>query len=92
MNRITIKDLRIAANRLNLELDKPAEYCGPRVDGQFNANVGHYSISQAYGGYSLHQVCNTSGGVRDVFQCGHVTGRDLYNRIHGMLAGIGAKV
>lgn len=91
MNRITVKDLRAAVTRLNLELGMPAEYSSPRVEGRFNANIGHYHIGQAYGGYSLEQVSNTSGGINSVFNCGYVPARDLYNRIQGMFAGIGAK-
>lgn len=90
MNRITIKDLRIAANRLNVETNGPLEQ-STRIDGRYSANVGNYHISQAYGGYSLHLMSNTSGGVHDVFHCGHVPARDLYNRIQGMFAGLGAK-
>ena len=42
-------------------------------------------VSGAYCGVSLHQTMNEGGGVRDVFSCGHVTKRDLYNRMHAYL-------
>lgn len=89
MNRITRKDLYACALTLNEALRMPVTYSA--TDGSRNSNPGHYTISCAYGGYSLHQVCDTSGGIRDVFNCGHVAARDLYNRIRSMMTGIEAK-
>lgn len=59
-----------------------------RVDGRNKANIGNYHLSGAYGGVSLHKMVNESGGIRDVFSCGHVPKRDLYNRINSYIAGI----
>jgi hypothetical protein len=92
MNRITKKDCEIAANRLNVELGMPHTYCGERIEGRFNANIGHYTISCAYGGYALHQVTSSGGGIRDVFSSGHMPARELYGKIHAMLAGVDAHI
>ena len=45
-------------------------------NGEFTANVGTYYIGQAYGGYRLEQICNTSGGARDVGMRG--TKKEVY--------------
>jgi len=50
--------------------------------------IGHYHISGAYGGVCLHRTDNENGGVTDVFNCGHVPKRDLYNRMRAYLEGI----
>lgn len=84
-SRITDRDLEKAVARLNAATGSPMEYSAP---GKMPAYIGHYHISGAYGGVSLHRTCTEGGGVNDVFSCGHVTKRDLYVRIHAMLAGI----
>ena len=57
-------------------------------DGTNRAVPGHYEISGAYGGYNLHRICNEGGGVENVFGCGHVPARDLYNRMRAYLEGL----
>jgi 2',3'-cyclic-nucleotide 2'-phosphodiesterase (5'-nucleotidase family) len=87
MNRITRKDLEGAVNLLNRITNNPAEMY--RKEGEeWIANLGNFHISGAYGGVSLHQLCNPAGGIRDVFGCGHVTLRELYDLIHAYRKGI----
>lgn len=81
--RITDSMLQARVNRLNAITKSPTEY---RTDGVIS--VGHYTLSGAYGGVSLHRIVNTSGGVSDVFSCGHVTKRDLFDRINAYLLGL----
>lgn len=76
--RITRKDLEILVNRLNVEAKTPLEW----------PKIGHYCLSCAYGGYSLHQLVNEKGGVRDVFNCGHIKGRELYQMICAYILGL----
>ncbi len=47
-----------------------------------------YHISQAYGGYALHKECNAHGGIRDMFSSGHITAKDLYNRMQAFISGL----
>jgi hypothetical protein len=52
-----------------------------------------YVISYAYGGASLHRNCDVNGdgeshGVSDVFGCGHVPKRELYDRMQAFLRGV----
>lgn len=91
MRRITIKDLRAVAARLNRVTGSPMEYAQPYEEGKpFCSNIGNYHISQAYGGYSLHRVSNTSGGVSEPLSTGHIPARELYHRMHAYLSGFEA--
>ena len=84
---VTRKTLDQVVDRINTVLQAPKQAYS-ETDGNFKANIDNYHLSGAYGGVCLHRMHNESGGVSDVFQCGHVTKRDLYNRIHAFLRGI----
>ncbi len=72
MERITEKMLESRVEWLNnLKGFKNPEY----------STIGSFVIDYAYGGVSLHQYSNKHGGVNDVFSCGHIPKRDLFNRI-----------
>ena len=65
------------------------KYAQPHVKGvPFCSNVGNFHIDQAYGGYMLARVCNTSGGISRPLSHGHIPARDLYERIHAYLRGL----
>lgn len=81
MERTTQKQLDFLCERINAAQKTPAK----PYDDKFVCQIGNYHLSGAYGGVSLHQMTNESGGVRDVFSCGHVTKRDLYNRMSAYL-------
>ena len=68
--RITQRHLENKLHRLNLMagFDNP-EY----------STIGAYCLDYAYGGVSLHRYVNNSGGIHDVFRCGHVPKKELYN-------------
>ena len=51
---------------------------------------GAYTLDCAYGGYSLHEYTGSGGAVHDIFYCGHITKRDLLNRIDSFIAGMEA--
>ena len=87
MKRITERELESVVDRLNRTMGTPATpYV--QVDGKFVAQIGNYNLSWAYGGVNLEQIVNEGGGVRNVFGCGHVTKRDLYDRMQAYLSGI----
>lgn len=88
MTRITRSNLEAIANRLNIMTGNRIEPYTKSEAGQFIANIGNYHLSGAYGGVALHRMITDGGGVSDVFGCGHVTKRDLYNRLHAYLNGI----
>lgn len=77
-------------DRINRTLGTPMQpYVGEH--GKWTAQIGNYHLSGAYGGKSLHQMLTDGGEVRDVFSCGHVSKRDLYERMHAFLRGIETK-
>jgi hypothetical protein len=87
MERITRKQLDAAVEMLNRMTDSPIEPY--RKEGeQWRANVGNFHISGAYGGFSLHRMCNEGGGIRDIFYCGHIPARQLFDLIHAFRRGI----
>lgn len=79
MAQVTEKHLRLQVKRLNKlkGFEEPA-YSTP----------GAYDIDGAYGGVALHRYENEHGGVSDVFRSGHMSKKDLYNRIDAFIAGI----
>ena len=85
--RITRAHLDAKAATLNRMTNSPTEP-SRMVDGKRTANVGNYHISGAYGGYSLHRMSNESGGVSDVFDCGHIPARELAGLMSAYTAGL----
>jgi hypothetical protein len=85
--RITRAHLDAKAATINSMTKSPAEPYRT-VDGKAVANKGNYHISGAYGGYCLHRMCNESGGVSDVFSCGHVPARELAGLMSAYMAGL----
>ena len=104
MQRITSKQLDHMALFINKALGAPITYHTRDDNGDpvrrvtwrdakydrktWQIEIGHYHISGAYGGVCLHRTDNENGGVTDVFNCGHVPKRDLYNRMRAYLEGI----
>ena len=86
--RITSKTLDAIANRLNKLTNSPLEPYSRNAEGKLQANIGNFHISGAYGGYSLHRMVNISGGVSDVFNCGHMKARELADRMYAYERGI----
>lgn len=87
--RITLKNLQNLAATINRVTGSPAAaWTKPERSERYVASIGNYHISQAYGGYCLHRMTTEGGGVSDVFSCGHITARDLYERMHAFLRGI----
>lgn len=90
MERITDKHLEAVCKRINTVLGMPLEPYSKGDDGRYVANVGNFHISHAYGGVELYRMYNDGGGVSTPIGGGHVTKRELYNRMHAYLAGIEA--
>ena len=89
--RITSKNLENLCEHLNKLTDNPIEPYTKNASGDYDANVGAYLISGAYGGWALHQMDNDKGGERDVLSSGHVPARELFNLIHAYLRGMEAQ-
>jgi hypothetical protein len=87
-SRITINTLYAIATRINKLTNSPLEPYSRNTEGKLQANIGNFHISGAYGGYSLHRMVNTGGGVSDVFNCGHMKARELADRMYAYERGI----
>ena len=87
-NRITIKTLKQNADMLNRMTGNIAEPYSKNENGGYSANIGNYHISQAYGGYALHQMANAGGGITDVFGRGHMPARELHGLIWAYMRGL----
>ena len=87
MQRISKQLLQNKVDTLNRMTGNPVEPY--RKEGEkWIANVGNYHLSGAYGGFSLHRMGNESGGISDIFSCGHIEKRQLANLIDAYMAGI----
>lgn len=84
MERITEKQLEAVVARINTVTNNPLTPW-TKVEKGCTANIGNYHLSFAYGGVSLHQMLSNGGGARDVFRCGHVTKRELANKMWAFL-------
>jgi hypothetical protein len=88
--RVTQQHLDGACARLNLLTGNATTAWTPRPDGSLQAQVGHFYIESAYGGWKLVQIVNVFGGVREPLGGGYTTRRDLLERIWAMIAGVTA--
>jgi hypothetical protein len=87
MQRITKKQLQARIETINSILNRPATPYS-QVGGKLVANIGNFSLSQAYGGFGVHLMCNEHGGVSTPIWAGHITARDAYERISAFIAGL----
>lgn len=78
--RITQRDLENCVQRINAlkGFSDQLEY----------STIGSYVLSYAYGGVALHKYINAHGAIRDVFNCGHVPKRELYERMQSYMLGL----
>ena len=88
MQRITRKHLEAKIAYLNDLTNSPVSYWSQ--DDERMTAIGHYHLDGAYGGWALHRTMNHSGGVRDVFECGHVSARELAALISAYIKGFKA--
>jgi hypothetical protein len=88
MDRITDKFLQAVCDRINRACGTPMQPYAKDDTGAYKPQARAYHLSRAYGGVSLHQMCDEGSGVHDVFGCGHVPKRDLSERMFAFLRGI----
>jgi len=86
--RITKRNLENVLSRINAQSGAAAEAWTQNSDGVWRANVGTYVLDYAYGGVRLGQLCNESGGQRDITVRG--TKREVYHMMHAFLRGLEA--
>ena len=91
MNTITKADLQATIDRINRMTGsflEPYTKEGEVPNQTYKANIGNYHLSGAYGGYALHRMETSGGGIMDVLAVGHVSKRELYNLMHAFIRGI----
>ena len=86
--RITNKHLELQIERLNEITNSPKTPYTRAEDGKLTANVGNHHLSGAYGGFCVHRMANTSGGVSTPISYGHIPKRELYEKLVSYIAGI----
>jgi hypothetical protein len=87
-NRISIKALETLVSIINKETNNPETAYTKNEDGTYSANIGCYTIGQAYGGVSLEQICTTGGGVKCPLGSYHRPKRELYNELQAFRSGL----
>ena len=87
MERITNAHLEHQVDTINELTKSPAEPW-TSTGGRSKANVGNYHIDGAYGGVELSRMISDGGGTSAPLGSGHVTKRELYNRLRAFIAGI----
>jgi hypothetical protein len=89
MTRITVKDLEAVCARINRAVNGTDEtpVWVRDEDGVLSSPLNVYHLSGAYGGYSLHRTVTDGGGISDVFGCGYIAKRELYDRMQALLRG-----
>jgi len=82
--RVTQGTLNATVNKINEMTNSPTEY---RADGVIQ--IGHYTLSGAYGGWQLQRVMNTGGGVDlPLGETGHVPKKELYGLMQSFIRGL----
>lgn len=87
MTRITINTLKALCEHLNTITNSPLQPYTRSAEG-FNANIGNFHISQAYGGFCLQRMVNDGGGVTCPLSQGHIPARELYNQMQSFIRGL----
>jgi len=85
MERITEKFLQAVCDRINRAQGTPLKPYEKGPDGQYHPQAKCYHLSYAYGGVSLHKMRDEGLGVHDVFGCGHVSKRNLSERMFAFI-------
>jgi hypothetical protein len=90
MQRITEKFLRAQITNLNRAEGKTDNIYRHDENGKIiGGNAGTYCLSGAYGGWALHRMSKSGGtGIEDIFNSGHMTSRELSNRISAYAQGM----
>ena len=88
--RVSIKQLESLVTHLNEITNSPLDY-NDKTSKKFKANIGHYTLSGAYGGYELQRIMNHGGGVETPLYTGHIPKRELFDKIHIFIKGIQLK-
>jgi hypothetical protein len=85
MQRITDKQLENLATWINELTGSPVEYRNKETG---KINIGHFTLSHAYGGVCLHRIVNDGGGCSTPIVHGHIPKRELFEQMHAFIKGL----
>ena len=88
--KITQKDLEIVVRQINEAAKAPKTAYTRYKSGKHKANIGHYYLDGAYGGWKLVRIVSEGGGIRDITP-GYVPKKELYYQMQAFLSGLEAK-
>jgi len=86
--RITLKTLQAVVDRLNVLTNSPLKAYAKDANGKYVAQIGNYSISQAYGGVNLERMVNVYGGISNPWSTGHMPKALLCSLLQAYMSGI----
>jgi len=76
-------------HHINIMTENPLEHSSKdEKTNAWKANVGHFYLSQAYGGYCLMRVVNEGGGCKTLISRGHLNAREMSHELDGFAAGL----
>lgn len=87
-NRITDSMLQARIDRLNKLTGSPMAPYIQNANGKWEAQIGNFHLSHAYGGVCVHRMVNESGGCSTPIVYGHVTKRECFDALCAFMAGI----
>ena len=87
MTRMTMKYLEAKINWIN-EITGQEKSPYTRTADKFEANIGNYHLDSAYGGWELHQMQTSGGGVTVPLSHGHVSKRELAEKLDSFIRGV----
>ena len=87
MDRITIKMLESRVDCLNKILNRPPT-AYTRSGTKFEANIGNFHLSEAYGGVCVHEMLGKGGGITEPIFYGHRPKREAFNLLNAYIRGI----
>lgn len=85
--RVSKSMLQNKIDLINEMTNSPMEYA-TKTDQGIRCNVGHFHLSQAYGGYCLQRTMNEGGGCQTPIGLGHITGKEICHQLDGFIAAL----
>jgi hypothetical protein len=82
-----MQHLQAQCNRLN-EITKNPFAPWKVKNGKYTAQIGCYHLDGAYGGWELMRMMNKAGGVESPLRTGHISKKELYNRLSAFIVGV----
>jgi hypothetical protein len=85
----TEKELYELVDHINDICKMPRKY-SKNSAGKHETCIGHYHLSFAYGGVTLHQIVSGGGAIREIFS-GHMPKSLLREKMLAFIAGVRSK-